>query len=228
MKFNCDIHNLLSNSIDLNDEYQVHEWKNNHKKLDEELNENFNINNINEISVQLLYYATIIRLHSPYAYPPSQTTIFKSSPLSMKICDESSKEISKFSILMNTHLMNDDIYVKGLYTSPLVVWCLWVAARNNLLAYSHSSSNGFGLPIEFYQLNQSLRILEPNSKLAKAYADVLDKITSHNLDSNILTTARTSFSVLQDASSNKFKPVQSNPTTSEIDSIFKDIFSSLG
>ncbi|EIM20871.1 hypothetical protein WALSEDRAFT_69539 [Wallemia mellicola CBS 633.66] len=222
---NDDIHSLLSTEVNLSNQQEVEDWRSIHKDISERIESLIPpTNSLPEVI--LLYNSTVLRHHSPYAYPPLTTPIFEASENSRSVCAQAANQVNVIASKLTAEMTDQNIYnpeLKGITSSPIFVWNIWVAARNHLLAYSSAHDTSQGLPIEFYTLVQSLRVLEPTSRLANVYANVLDKISSCNLDTNILATARTSFTVLKDAND----LTKTSIFTTDLDILFKDIFSNI-
>lgn len=222
---NDAIHALFSQAIDLSSDAQVREWRGQHDALSAQIDALFTIQSQSQLppTVALLQHATILRHHSQLAYPPHTTSSFVADGAAQTRCAEASQSISAISSCQSAHITNSTHYnaqLKGESASPLVVWSIWVAARNHLLAYTTTNAANAerGLPMQFYQLVQSLRVLAPTSRLANVYANVLDRITTSDQTCSILATARTSFTVLKDAGD-----TGDSTLTSDLDVLFHDI-----
>ncbi|TIB28978.1 hypothetical protein E3P86_03765 [Wallemia ichthyophaga] len=280
--FNDATHALFSQPTNLSDLAEVIEWRRQHDALSYRLDtllatQAQDVQDGQDITqshplLPLLQQATILRHHSHLAYPPHTTAHFAADACAQQRCERAAECITDIALTQTALITNSTHYnasLKGVTANPISVWCIWVAARNHLLAYTmaytttdadtgagtrgredvetphnlhtpltpRTSHKVPGLPLQFYQLVQSLRVLAPTSRLAHIYADVLDKITTSDEACSILAVPRTSFTVLRDAStseshidtpSHNHTPTPSHSLSSDLDVLFQDIFASFG
>ena len=229
---NDSMHSLYSAPVDLTSLVGVQAWRDAHATLAVEIDgvvgsqteSALSSTKPNTPTVKLLQDATQLRHHSLVAYPPHTTAAFTSDDVCRVRCTDAARSIAHTAsdvCGLVTASTQYDAHLKGVTSSPLVIWSVWIAARNHLLASAHNAHPNHALPIDYFQLAQSLRVLEPSSRLANVYANMLDKITTSDQTASILATARTSFTVLKDASDAGYN----NTLTSDLDVLFQDIFS---
>lgn len=134
-----DIHTFLIEDIDINDHFEVNNWKITFKNIENQLYlwlnnsiplkyklflETSEIDNLKiyDILFFVFYYTTLIKLHGANAYPQGESEFFKSSSSSRKICIDSAIRVYNFV----SNLKDDQIFES---LGPHFGFYIWISSR---------------------------------------------------------------------------------------------------